>query len=66
MFSVTAEQFVAGADTVVALGEYRGTYKANGRSFRAPFAHVWKLRDGQVAAFHQHTDTELVQRAVRS
>jgi ketosteroid isomerase-like protein len=64
-FSVTPQEFVAGADTLVALGEYLGTCKATGRSFQAPFAHVWKLKDGLVSAFRQHTDTELVQRAMR-
>lgn len=66
VFSVTPREFVAGAGTVVALGDYSGTCKASGRSFRAPFAHVWKLSEGRVVAFHQHTDTELVQRAVRT
>lgn len=56
-FAAVPAEFVAQGDTVVALGEYSGTYKATGKSFRAPFAHVWKLDDGKVASFHQHTDT---------
>jgi hypothetical protein len=66
VFTVTPREFVAGTDIVVALGEYRGTCRASGHSFQAPFAHVWRLRDGRVAAFCQHTDTALVQRAVRA
>lgn len=65
-FTVTPEEFVASGDTVVALGTYSGTYKATGRSFQAPFAHVWKLRGGKIVRFMQHTDTVLVQRALES
>ena len=65
-FSAVAHEFVANEDTVVALGEYSGTYKATGKSFKAPFAHVWKFRDGKVVAFHQHTDTALQMRPMQS
>ena len=44
-------------DTVVALGDYGGTYKATGKSFSAPFAHVWTLHDGKIlrfSAIHRH------------
>ncbi len=56
-FSAIPHEFVAEGNTVVALGEYSGTYKGTGKSFTAPFAHVWKFRDGVAASFHQHTDT---------
>jgi hypothetical protein len=55
--SATPREFVAEGDTVVALGGYRGTYEATGKGFEAPFAHVWKLRDGKAVSFHQYTDT---------
>lgn len=64
-FTVTPEELIADADTVVALGEYRGTCKATGKRFTAPFAHVWKIRDGKVATFRQHTDTAVVRRAMQ-
>lgn len=63
-FTATAHEFVANADTVIALGEYSATYKTTGKSFTAPFAHVWTLRDGKVTAFRQHTDTAVVRRAM--
>lgn len=56
-FSAIPHEFVADGSTVVALGEYSATYKATGKSFRAPFAHVWKLEGDKVASFHQYTDT---------
>jgi ketosteroid isomerase-like protein len=61
-YAAVPHEFVADGSTVVALGEYSGTYKATGKSFRAPFAHVWKLRDGKAVSFHQHTDTAVHQR----
>ena len=64
-FSVAPEEFVVEGDTVVSLGVYRGVYKATGKGFKAPFAHIWTLRDCKVVRFRQHTDTALVQEAVR-
>ena len=56
------ELFDAG-DTIVGLGEYSGSNKRTGESFRARVAHVWRLTDGRVTAFEQFTDTLLVARA---
>jgi len=64
-FSAVPHSFVAEGDTVVALGEYGGSYKATGKRFSAPFAHVWTLRDGKVVRFQQYTDTALAQAALR-
>jgi ketosteroid isomerase-like protein len=64
-YAAVPQQFVAEGDTVVALGEYSGTYKATGKSFKAPFAHVWTFRDGKAIAFRQHTDTAVHQRPLQ-
>lgn len=64
-FAAVPDEFVASDDTVVALGMYSGRYKSTGKSFRAHFAHVWKVRDGQAVRFRQHTDTVVVQRALQ-
>ncbi len=64
-YTVAPHEYVSSADTVVALGEYSGTYKATGKSFRAPFVHVWKFGDGFITSFNQHTDTAVVQRALQ-
>lgn len=64
-FTVTPEEFVGDGETVVALGHYSGTCKATGmRLSDVPFAHVWKLRNGRVVTFRQHTDTVEFQRAI--
>lgn len=57
-------QTVAEGDTVVVIGEYSGTYNQTGRSFKAPFVHVWKMENGVVRSFVQHTDTAIVRAAM--
>ncbi len=64
-FAAAPHELIASADTVVALGEYSGKYKATGKSFKAPFVHVWKFGGGRVISFRQHTDTAVVQRALQ-
>ncbi len=59
-FAAVPEQIVDGGDTVVALGNYSGTYKATGKSMKVPFAHVYDLKDGKIVKFVQHTDTAKV------
>lgn len=64
-FAVKADEFVVDGDTVVSLGAYAGTFKATGKSMRAPFAHVWRVADGKLKRFDMYTDTLLVERARR-
>jgi uncharacterized protein len=63
-FVATPHDFIADRDRVVTLGLYSGTAKATGKSMRAPFAHVWHVRDGKLARFNMYTDTALVQAAL--
>jgi len=56
-FTAVPHQFVSEGATVVSLGTYSGTFKATGKSFTAPFAHVWTFDGGAVASFEQYTDT---------
>jgi len=64
-YAAVPHEYVASGDTVVALGEYSGTYKATGKSFKAPFVHVWKFGGDRIVSFRQHTDTAVVQRALK-
>lgn len=64
-FAAVPDEFIDGGDAVVALGEYSGTYKATGKSFRANFAHVWKVKDGKAVGFTQYVDTLIVRRALQ-
>jgi uncharacterized protein len=63
-YAARPHEYVDGGERVVALGQYSGTYKATGKSFEAPFAHVCEVRDGKITRFMQYTDTVLVQRAL--
>ncbi|WP_258807686.1 nuclear transport factor 2 family protein [Pseudidiomarina sp. CB1] len=64
-FTAVPHEFIAEGSTVVALGEYSGAYKATGKSFKAPFAHVWKFEDGKAVSFQQYTDTAVHQRPLQ-
>ena len=58
-YTARAEEFLDVGDTVVVLGEYSGTYKTTRKPFKAPFAHVWRLKNDKVARFQAYTDTHL-------
>jgi ketosteroid isomerase-like protein len=47
----------AGGDTVVGVGTYSGTFKATGRPMEARVVHVFRVREGKIAAFEQFADT---------
>lgn len=64
-YAAVPEEITASGETMVALGEYSGTYNATGKSFRAPFGHVFKFGDGRVPSFRQHIDTAVGQRALQ-
>jgi uncharacterized protein len=59
-FTARATDYVAEGDHVVAFGSYAGTHRRTGRSFTAPFAHRWTLREGKITGFVQYTDTAKV------
>ena len=52
-------RFIDGGDHVVVLGEYRGVHTRSGGRLQAPFAHVWRIENGQLVEFFQFTDTAL-------
>ena len=65
-FAAVPDEFIDAGETIVALGQYSGTYKATGKSFKANFAHVWKFREGKAVRFVQYVDTLLVHRALQA
>jgi uncharacterized protein len=64
-YTAVPHEFVATGGTVVALGTYSGKYKKTGKSFSAPFAHIWKFQGGKVASFQQITDTAVHSRPLQ-
>ncbi|MDX8530334.1 nuclear transport factor 2 family protein [Mesorhizobium sp. VK25A] len=56
--------YLADGDRVAAFGVYSGTYKATGKSMRAPFAHLYEVRDGKIRRMTQYVDTVMVAKAL--
>lgn len=57
-FTATPTEYVVEDHRVIVFGRYTGTYKATGRSMDIPFVHSYTVKDGQITAFQQYTDTE--------
>jgi ketosteroid isomerase-like protein len=53
-------EFVQAGDRVLVLGHYEATWQSTGRSFRAEFAHLYKVRDGLIVSLQQFTDTRVI------
>lgn len=63
-FAVVIEDVLDAGDTVVALGRYRGTYKATGRAQNTQLVHVWRLAGGKAIRFQQYADTLQVAKVI--
>ena len=61
--AVVTEWLDAG-HAIVALGEYRGTHCATGKSTVAAFAHVYEVSEGRITRFRQFTDTAMIHDAM--
>lgn len=64
-FAAVPRELVSEGETVVAIGEYSGRFKATGKKMKVPYVHVWKFKGGKVQTFEQHTDTLVVARALK-
>jgi ketosteroid isomerase-like protein len=65
-FSVVADDYIVDGARVVTFGAYAGEAKATGKSMRAPFAHVWRVKDEKLQSFRMYTDTILIARALQA
>lgn len=55
-FSARPDRFFeAFGDQVIVIGEFRAKPKGGG-DMTAAFAHVWQMRDGKAARFHNYVD----------
>lgn len=63
-FTVTPREFITEGDRVVSTGTYSATFKATGKPLTVAFAHFWTVRDGRVARFVMHVDTQKVREAM--
>jgi ketosteroid isomerase-like protein len=58
-------EFVAQGDKVVALGSYDWRVKRTGREYGGDWAHVFTIRDGRIAGFHEYMDSARAEAAFR-
>ena len=61
--TVTPREYVGDGELIVVLGETSGTFRKTGRSFKSPFAHTLRLRDGKVIEWQAYIDTALANAA---
>ena len=57
-------EYVAQGDRVIALGSYRGTGAATGKSYESDWVMSFTLRDGKVTKFQEFTDTAAIAAAL--
>ena len=56
-FAATPLDFLTEGDRTVAFGLYTGKFRSSGGELRAPFVHLWTVRDGMIVDFSQYTDS---------
>jgi ketosteroid isomerase-like protein len=63
-YKAVVHTYLADGDRVAAFGMYSGTYAKTGKSMRATFAHLYRLKDGKIASMEQYVDSATVQLAM--
>lgn len=56
-FAAVPDVFLDAGEYVVVLGRFHGRGRTSGHPLDAPFAHVWRLRNGRIAYVRNYTDT---------
>jgi ketosteroid isomerase-like protein len=64
-YTFKLERLLYAGDEIVAVGDYSGTHKETGKTFKARVAHVWSVAGGKIRRFEQFTDTLRVAEAMR-
>ena len=64
-YTARVHTFLADGDRVAAFGVYSGTYRRTGKAMTASFAHLYRLKDGEIVSMEQVVDSALVQQALR-
>jgi ketosteroid isomerase-like protein len=54
-FRADVEQAIDAGDHVVVVGRFQGKGKG-GQQLDAPYAHVWRMRNGKAVSFQNHVD----------
>ncbi len=54
-FRADVNEWIDARDRLIVTGHFRGTAKS-GEAIDVPFAHVWTMRGGKSATFHNYVD----------
>lgn len=54
---LVTNEYIAEGDRVVTIGTYAATVKTTGERAETPAVHVFRIRDGRIAAFDDYLDT---------
>lgn len=65
VWQASVVEWLDAGEVVVAVGEYRGTYRATGRSMTAAFAGLYRVKEGRIVQFRQFTDTAKISQAMQ-
>ena|SRR5205085_4841322 len=65
VLSFEPREFVAQGDKAVALGTYNWRVKRTGCEYGGDWAHVFTVRDGRIAGFHEYMDSARAEAAFR-
>jgi hypothetical protein len=61
---VRVEEILDATSAVVGIGHYEARARFTGIGVKAPFAHVFRLREGKIIRVQQFTDTAKLMRAL--
>uniref|UniRef100_UPI003F26CDC8 nuclear transport factor 2 family protein n=1 Tax=Rhizobium sp. F40D2 TaxID=3453141 RepID=UPI003F26CDC8 len=64
-YTFKLERLLHAGDDVIAIGDYSGTHRQTGKSFKARVVHAWRVADGKIRRFEQFTDTLRVAESMR-
>ncbi|KPH07483.1 nuclear transport factor 2 family protein (plasmid) [Rhizobium acidisoli] len=64
-YTFKLERLLDAGDDVIAIGDYSGTHRQTGKSFKARVIHAWRVADGKIRRFEQFTDTLRVAESMR-
>ncbi|MGO7388861.1 nuclear transport factor 2 family protein, partial [Rhizobium ruizarguesonis] len=56
-YTFALERLLDAGSDVIGIGDYAGTYRQTGKSFKARVVHVWSVADDKIRGFEQFTDT---------
>ena len=63
-YRAEVHSYLADGEQVVAFGVYSGTYRETGKAMSASFAHLYRLKEGEIVSMVQYVDSAMVRQAM--